>query len=344
MAATIVRSDLASKLKNPKGATPLAIPRVGLPGAQKSSGGVVTPKTTPLPNATTPVVVKDTSTLSSSKVAPGGGKAPGSETKIPFPSKTPVPGAEKTPLPTNQPLPGKVGVPLPPKMPGPIDTVQTDPNAKPLPLELDPQTLEDLKQQEYAKDKNSWDFQSDDLWKSMQDEYKTGLDNTLKGTYADEAVMGRRAAEMNALGGGSGYGGSFNAAMAQTALGGEQLRADARQKAQEGHLNMEGAYLERLMSRAQNEDDQDFQAYLQSMIDSNQLERESIYINAQKDALDKTLAAATGSGGEDLGTSVGNFVDEAADTVGEDIANAPGISDVGNALKWGWNNTFGRFG
>jgi hypothetical protein len=173
-------------------------------------------------------------------------------------------------------------------------------------------------------DKNSFDLQADEMWQQMQDEYGTGLQNTLQGTYADEAVMGRRAAEMNALGGGSGYGGSFNAAMAQTALGGEQLRANARQKAMEGHLNMEGAYLERLMSRAQSEDDQDFQAYLQALVDSNAMEREKLQYQAQADAMEAQTKADEGS----LSHRAGDWIED-------------GAAAVGNAVKSGWNSFFG---
>jgi hypothetical protein len=141
---------------------------------------------------------------------------------------------------------------------------------------------------------NGLQDQASQMWADMLTQSDQGLNDTIKGTYADEALNQRRNAEMNAAAGG-GVGGAFIGGMAQAQIGGEQARVNARSQHTKDQLNMKMAYLDKLIRQAEASNDRDLQRELQAEADNTQIQLASMgmqqstaEMQAQADAMNPT--------------------------------------------------------
>lgn len=179
------------------------------------------------------------------------------------------------------------------------------------------------------------------MWSGMMADNDASLAGALKGTYADEALSGRRMNEMNALGGG-GMGGAFAGGLAQTAIGGEQARLKAKNDNLKQGLELKMARLQQLIRQAEAGKDRNLQRELQAEADKTQLAIAGMATGGQQQVEDPNMGKGIGGGPSwgDAATAVNlgflpyNVAMKGADALGLDT---PSTKNWDNPSEWDLN-------
>lgn len=211
----------------------------------------------------------------------------------PPPPLPPPPGAESPRIPES--AAGLVGDPVTNALNEVATATGQDASGLP-PDKLAPLAMNAMAQEEETTEEGERDFDAEwrnqmgDLLATHQDQY----DDIMDLSYQEEAKMGRQAAAQAARLGYSAGGGGYGAAMAQAAMSGQEMRTRALLEHQQKGLDMRMGFLDKMFQRAQQEDDQEMQRWVQQ--EQDRTLKETTYIDAVLSAESETLEEATASG------------------------------------------------
>lgn len=181
-------------------------------------------------------------------------------------------------------------------------------------------------QQQNAMNKptgQNYEGDASSMWASMMADHEAGLEGKLQGTYADEALSGRRMAEMNALGGG-GVGGAFAGGAGQVALGGMQQRLKTRNDHTKQGLEMKMARLTQLIKQAEAGKDRNLQRELQAEMDKTQMAIAGMHAGSDLPPGSSSSSSGDRASGGASGT---DFSEEQKETI-RNLPDGPMYDDI----------------